>query len=71
MASTANRLLGGDGLYLVNLKRLQEANDLVYEDPERSPRLRARLESLEEELDQTERAAMALVVIDRILRDLR
>jgi hypothetical protein len=70
MASQRHELLGGPTIYDVNLTRVQRANELVYDDPRAGPRLRAHLERLEVDLDEMERAAMALVVIDRLIREM-
>ncbi|MFH2009631.1 MAG: hypothetical protein ABI333_23765 [bacterium] len=69
MATNPCDLLGGNTLYAVNLTRVDRAVTLAYEDPDSGPRIRASLERLEDELDGNERAAIALVMIDRLLRD--
>ncbi len=69
MAPKSHELLGGPSIYDVNVTRVQRANELVYDDPECGPRLREHLARLEQDLDEMERAAMALVVIDRLIRD--
>jgi hypothetical protein len=43
---------------------------MVYDDPRTAPRIQAHLHRLELDLDQDERAAIAMVLIDRLLRDL-
>jgi hypothetical protein len=70
MAGQRHELLGGPTIYDVNLTRVQRANELVYDDPDTGPRLRAHLERIEGDLDEMERAAMALVVIDRLIREI-
>jgi hypothetical protein len=70
MARSTHELLGGKSLYGVNLTRVERAVSMTYEDPDSGPRIRANLERLERDLDDSERAAIALVVIDRLIRDL-
>jgi hypothetical protein len=70
MAARKLSPLGGESLYCVNLTRLNQANQMVYDDPRTAPRMQAHLHRLELELDQDERAAIAMVLIDRLLRDL-
>lgn len=70
MADRTHELLGGKSLYSVNLTRVERAVAMAYDDPDSGPRIRANLERLEDELDSPERAAIALVVIDRLIRRL-
>ena len=69
MAATANDLLGGPSIYSVNITRVDRAVEMAYEDPDSGPRIRANLQRLESELSSRERAAIALLVIDRVLRN--
>ena len=70
MANGTQELLGGKSLYSVNLTRVDRAVTMAYDDPDSGPRIRANLERLEDELSGPERAAIALVVIDRIIREM-
>ena len=70
MASASVRLLGGESLYCVNLTRLEHAYKLLETDPDSGPRIRALIDQIESALDRDERAALAMVLIDRLLRDL-
>jgi hypothetical protein len=70
MTTRTHELLGGRSLYSVNLTRVDRAVAMAYNDPDSGPRIRANLERLEDELTNSERAAIALVVIDRLIRNL-
>lgn len=70
MTNRTQDLLGGRSLYGVNLTRVDRAVTMAYDDPDSGPRIRANLERLEGELSGPERAAIALVVIDRLIRNL-
>lgn len=60
-------LLGGKSVYCINESQLRQAFTLANEDPTSSPRIQARLATLEQELTRNERAALAFVLIDRLL----
>lgn len=70
MTTRTQDLLGGKSLYSVNLTRVDRAVAMAYNDPDSGPRILANLERLEDELTSSERAAIALVVIDRLIRNL-
>lgn len=70
MARTALKLLGGESLYCVNLSRLSQAHHLAFDDPQHAPRIQSHLSRIESELDPDERAAIAMVLIDRLLRNI-
>lgn len=61
-------MLGGKSVYCINESQLKEAFHLAEEDPEASPRIKARLEELEAGMSRNERAALAFVIIDRLLK---
>jgi hypothetical protein len=61
-------LLGGESVYCINSSQLEEAFRLANDDPEASPRIQRRLEELESSMSRNERAALAFVVIDRLLK---
>jgi hypothetical protein len=61
-------LLGGKSVYCINELQLQEAFELAEKNPETSPKIQAELARLEESMSRNERAALAFVVIDRLLR---
>lgn len=61
-------LTGGESVYCINENQLKEAFRLAEEDPDASPRIQAAVEKLENEFSRNERAAVAFVVIDRLLK---
>lgn len=61
-------LLGGESVYCINQSQLQNAFRLATEDPDSSPRIQQELEALEGKLTRNERAALAFVMIDRLLK---
>jgi hypothetical protein len=61
-------LLGGESVYCINQSQLANAFKLAYEDPATAPRIQAEIEDLERRLNRNERAALAFVVIDRLLK---
>jgi hypothetical protein len=62
-------LLGGKSTYCINEGQLREAKRLAEEDPEAGPQIRSEIERLEAEMSRNERAALAFVLIDRLLRN--
>lgn len=61
-------LLGGKSVYCINESQLREAHQLAMVDPESAPRIQARLEELQRTLSRNEQAALAFVLIDRLLQ---
>ncbi|MCP5488730.1 MAG: hypothetical protein H7A43_08770 [Verrucomicrobia bacterium] len=61
-------LLGGESVYCINQSQLQNAFRLATEDPDSSPKIQQELEALEGKLTRNERAALAFVMIDRLLK---
>jgi len=61
-------LAGGESVYCINELQMRKALELAYRDPRSAPRLAARLQELEAELDRNERAALAFLLIDRLRR---
>ncbi len=61
-------LLGGKSVYCINESQLREAFQLATEDPISSPRIQEILKELEGSLSRNERAALAFVMIDRLLK---
>jgi len=47
---------------------LREAHQLANVDPESGPRIQARLDELQRTLNRNEQAALAFVLIDRLLQ---
>lgn len=61
-------LLGGESVYCINESQLKNAFRLAFEDPASSPKIQAEIETLEAKLSRNERAALAFVLIDRLLK---
>lgn len=61
-------ILGGESVYCINRDQLTRSFDLAENDPTSSPRIQAAIDELESKLDRTERAALAFVLIDRLLK---
>lgn len=61
-------LLGGESVYCINHSQLKTAFRLAEEDPDSGPRIQAEIARLEQALDRNERAALAFVLIDRLLK---
>lgn len=61
-------LLGGESVYCINEGQLKSAQELAYEQPESSKLIQGKIDELEAELNRNERAALAFVMIDRLLK---
>lgn len=61
-------LLGGESVYCINQSQLANAFKLANEDPQTAPRIQAEIKALEEKFSRNERAALAFVLIDRLLK---
>ena len=61
-------LLGGESVYCINHSQLRSAFKLAEEDPQSAPRIQAEIADLEKKLSRNERAALAFVLIDRLLK---
>lgn len=61
-------ILGGESVYCINQDQLQRSIELAERDPQSSPRIQAAIDHLEATLNRTERAALAFVLIDRLLK---
>ena len=60
-------LTGGKSVYCFNEQQIASAHALVFDDAKTAPRLQAELSRLEETYTRNERAALAFVLIDRLL----
>ncbi len=60
-------LLGGESVYCINEGQLRAARLLVYENPATAPALQAEVRRLEASLSRNERAALAFILIERLL----
>jgi hypothetical protein len=63
---SAPLLAGGESIYCINEMQMRKALELAQQDPCSAPRLAAKLDELEGELDRNERAALAFLLIDRL-----
>ena len=61
-------LSGGESVYCINEAQIREAFALASENPETGPRIRQEIERLEGTLSRNELAALAFVVIDKLLK---
>ena len=61
-------ILGGESVYCINEAQLKTAADLAFHNPKTSPRILAEIERLEVLLTRNERASLAFVLIDRLLK---
>ena len=59
---------GGESVYCINQSQLREATRLAQEAPESGRRIRTTMEGLERSLSRNERAAVAFLLIERLLR---
>jgi hypothetical protein len=62
-------LVEAESVYCLNRSQLSEARRLVFAEPASAARLGPELERIEQTFDRNERAALAFVVIDRLLGD--
>lgn len=62
------QILGGESVYCINEDQLKKSFELAEQDPGSSPKIQAAIERLEAELTRNEQAALAFVVIDRLLK---
>ncbi len=61
-------LSGGESVYCINESQIRQAFHLARENPETAPRIRREIERLEATLSRNELAALAFVVIDKLLK---
>ncbi|HMO49646.1 MAG TPA: hypothetical protein PKE26_03005 [Kiritimatiellia bacterium] len=61
-------LLGGESVYCINQSQLANAKKLAFDDPATSPRIQEEIAALEAKFSRNERAALAFVLIDRLLK---
>ena len=68
MSSEPIPLTGGKSVYCINESQLKDAFRLANEDPVSSPKIQAEVTQLENTMSRNERAALAFVIIDRLLK---
>lgn len=61
-------LTGGESVYCINETQLKQAHHLVMNDPDSGPKVQAALDHLESTLTRNQRAALAFVLIDKLLK---
>ncbi len=61
-------LLGGESVYCISQGQLKTARELAFEDPRTAPVIQEEVRRLESALSRNERAALAFVLIDRLLQ---
>ncbi len=59
---------GGESVYCINQLQMHRAVELANKDPRRGPRIQAMIREMEERLDRNEQAAVAFLMLDRLLR---
>lgn len=68
MAIEPVNLTGGKSVYCFNEQQIASAQKMVFDDADTAPRLRAELDRLEKSYSRNEQAALAFVLIDRLLK---
>jgi len=68
MSSEPISLTGGESVYCINENQLKDAFRLANEDPVSSPKIQAEVTNIEDTMSRNERAALAFVIIDRLLK---
>lgn len=68
MAVQAVDLTGGESVYCINQAQLAAAFRLARQDPAAAPRINAALATIQRDLTRNEQAALAFVLIDKLLK---
>jgi len=68
MNTTTIPLTGSPSYYCLTEQQLQDARRLAFDDPDSSARIQQMLETVENQLDRNQQAALAFVLIDRLLQ---
>lgn len=61
-------ITGGESVYCINESQLRQAYEMVGKDSEKSMQLEKQLTALEADWNRNERAALAFLIIDRLLK---
>ncbi|MBF0313117.1 MAG: hypothetical protein HQK50_00745 [Oligoflexia bacterium] len=69
MAVQSIELLGGESVYCINQSQLQSAYELAYNNASSSEKIQETLQELELKFTRNERASLAFVMIDRLLKN--
>jgi len=67
MAVRSVDITGGESVYCINQAQLEAAFRLARDDPRAAPRIERLLSAIENDLSRNEQAALAFVLIDRLL----
>ena len=67
MAVRSVDITGGESVYCINQAQLEAAFRLARDDPQAAPRIERLLAAIENDLSRNEQAALAFVLIDRLL----
>ena len=68
MAVQAVDITGGESVYCINQAQLAAAFRLAEQDPEAGRRINAVLGTIQRDLSRNEQAALAFVLIDKLLK---
>ncbi len=68
MAVQSVDITGGESVYCINQTQLAAAFRLAREDPKAAPRIDAALSTIQRDLTRNEQAALAFVLIDKLLK---
>ena len=64
-------IMGGESVYCINEGQLQKACELAMSSSQSADKINMQIKLLEESMDRNERAALAFLIIDRLLKDTR
>ena len=67
MAVRSVDITGGESVYCINQAQLEAAFRLARDDPQAAARIERLLSAIENDLSRNEQAALAFVLIDRLL----
>ena len=59
---------GGESVYCINQAQLRKAFELANDNPESSVKIQGYLNKIEFELSRNERAALAFIIVDHLLK---
>jgi hypothetical protein len=59
---------GGESVYCINEAQMKKALQSANENPESAKRIQVYLKSIESDLSRNERAALAFVIVDNLIK---
>ena len=68
MGAKAIEISGGESYYCINEAQLKRAFELAHKNPESSGKIQEYLKKIEIELNRNERAALAFIIVDHLLK---